>query len=500
MAIQETQENKKELDDVQEKIKQFQMSFAKAMKNLPLDNIASKKVPVRFTTYTKELVQTYLNDPSKYQAELRNVVKQLCITSPQFNMLVEYLPNMGCVNYTVHPIIDKLESVNPKKIQKDFFKIATYLDKLNVPREVSKGLQLNFRYDAFYGYEIEGENFYIKPLNPDLCKISGTDEFGCYTFAFDFQYFKGKEELLETAYPAEFKKLYQQFQREGNDSRWLELDSTKTICTKYFEEELAYTIPPYIGLFSDLYEIEDYKALNKAKVESDNYKLIALEIPLDEKSGQPDKFLLSLEIIDLFNQMLSEQIPEGVGFFPTPMKASEMSFRSSAVAEKDEVQNAIRNLFNKTGFSPLLFGQGENSTSLSYSVKVDEAKLNKLLKQYEQWLRKKVSLNSKGFSADLIHMTEYTKKDTIDQLLKAAQFGVPCKTQLCAALGMSPLKMVSYAVLENDILGLQDLFIPLKSSHTGGENGTDKAGKPKKSDEELGESGQQSREIDAHKG
>lgn len=480
----------------EEKLEAWRIAFSKAFNSMPIDSKASKKVSTKFTSYTKTQVNKYLTNPLKYEKELRKVVSQLCITSPQFNMLVEYLPNMTIPTYTIYPVIDKIKPSNVNKIQKDFIKYATFLEKMNVKNEILKGMQINFRYDTFYGYEIDtGDSFYIRPLNPDYCRILGWDEYGCYTFEFDFSYFKGKEDLLDTSYPSEFKKKYNTYKKKSSEeTRWQELDNTKTICTKYFEENLDYSVPPYIGLFSDLYDIEDYKSLNKAKVESDNYKLIALQVPLNEKSEKEDNFLLSMDTIEMYNALLSQQVPDGVGFFATPMKPTEMSFKTSNVSEKNEVQNAMHNLFNKTGYSPVLFGEAQNSGSLSYSVKVDESKLSKLESQYGRWLTKKMLLNCKGFGIDFRLYTKYGIKEEREALLKCAEYGVPVKTQLASVMGLTPLKMMAYSILENDILDLSTKFVPLNSAHTQSGNIDNKGGRAKKDDGDLGDSGQQTRD------
>lgn len=487
--------NLKQIEE--DRLEAWRVAFSKAFNSMPIDSNASKKNEVKFTSYNKSQVSRYLADPFKYEKELRKVVSQLCITSPQFNMLVEYLPNMTIPTYTIYPIIEKMKPSNVNKIQKDYIKYATFLEKMNIKNEVLKAMHVNFRYDVFYGYEIDtGDSFYIRPLNPDYCRICGWDEFGCYTFEFDFNYFKGREELLEVSYPIEFRNKYEVYKREGYKDllRWQELDTTKVICTKYFEENLDYSVPPYIGLFSDLYDIEDYKSLNKAKVESDNYKLIALQVPLNTKSEKEDDFLLSMDTIAMYNSMLSQQIPEGVGFFATPMQPVEMSFKTNNISEKNEVQNATHNLFNKTGYSPVLFGEAQNSGSLSYSVKVDEAKLTKLENQYFRWLNKKMALNCKGFGIDFRIYTKYGIREERDSLLKCAEYGIPVKTQLASVMGLTPLKMVSYSILENDILDLSSKFIPLNSAHTQSGKANSESGRTKKEDSELGDAGQQTRD------
>ncbi len=61
---------------------------------------------------------------------------------------------------------------------------------------------------------------------------------------------------------------------------------------------------------------------------------------------------------------------------------------------------------------------------------------------------------------------------------------------------MTPLDVINKVSLENDILGLQDLFIPLSSSHT--QSGDGEQGAPEKSEDELSEAGTATRDADGN--
>ena len=241
-------------------------------------------------------------------------------------------------------------------------------------------------------------------------------------------------------------------------------------------------------------DLKDYKELNKAKVESDNYKLIALNIPLDTASGEPDKFLLSMKMIELFLKELNNQVPAGVGYFPTPMKPQEMTFKKDGASTKNEVADATQNLFDATGFSKLLFSGAENSTALKYSVQTDTDKLYHLYRQIERIVNRKLKLEMNGkFMINILDISRFTRQDYIDTQIKACTYGVPNKLKLAASLGNTPLEILSSQILENDILGLTDSWIPLRSSNTSNSNDiTNNGGRPET--DEPAESTQQNRE------
>lgn len=458
--------------------------FKNICQNMSLDNIVMKKAAT-FKKYTKEQVQRYLDNPATNQGQLRDVVEYLMTVSPQFNLLCNYLPNMALFNYHLIPVIDNMSGNDVVNMSEQYLEVAKYVDKLNVQKEWSRGILNNFYFDSFFGYEIESETDYVvKPLNPQYCRIYGVSAEGTYLVEFDFSYFNGKEDLIfgdkfkRVAYPEEFKRKYKIFKKKGSNFKWQPLDHG--IATKYFEHELSYSLCPYIGLFNDIMDIDDYKELNKAGAESDNYKLIALKIPLDEKHGEENKFLISMKLVEEFLVQLQSQIPEGVGFFPTPLEPKEITFKKDGISTKNNVQEATDNLFDSTGFSKLIFSGAENSTALSYSVKNDEQKLFHLYRQYEAIVNRKLKQKFGGkWKISILNMSKFTEKDTVDMLLKAAQASCPVKNRLVAALGLTPLESIGLSVLENDVLKLHENWKPLASSFTtSSADLTDEGGRP----------------------
>lgn len=490
--------------------KKFINTFSKALESMPLDNIVLKK-SAKYKNFSKEEVNRYLENPIGYQSQLRKVVEYLIISSPQFNLLCNYLPNMALINYCLIPNMSKMKSSDLTNFKDEYIKVAEYLQIMNIKQEFLRAMTHNFYFDTFFGYEVESEksktklsSYFIKPLHPDYCRICGMED-GCYLIEFDFSYFNGENKKLidgddfgRIAYPSEFKEKYGKYERDKNKYKWQQLDNG--ICTKYNEGFTEYSIPPYIGLFDDLIDIEDFKALNKASVESDNYKLIALQIPMNEKDGKEDSFLVSMDIIEMYMSLLQEQIPEGVGFFATPLKPTEMTFKKDNMSTRNNVQDATQNLFDATGFSKLLFSGAENSTALSYSVKTDEQKIFKIYRQFERIINRKLKKVFDGrFMIKILDMSKFTQKETTELLLKTTQVSMPTKTMTTASLGLTPLETMGLEVLENQVLELHKNWIPPQSSYTqSGSDVTDKGGKPKSNDEDLKESGVQTREIDGN--
>src|SRR5690606_18496043 len=149
---------------------------------------------------------------------------------------------------------------------------------------------------------------------------------------------------------------------------------------------------------------------------------------------------------------------------------------------------ALRAVHDAGGVSQHLFNSDKSTgVGLEKSVLTDEETVFAILRQVERWINRKIKRESGKYKYkfEFLDMTIFNKDTYYDKFLKAAQFGVPVKLEIGASLGLSPLDVINKAVLENDILGLGDLFVPLTSSHTQNGDNLDTGGRPKKPENEI---------------
>lgn len=478
------------------------MNYVKQRYSLILDELAIKnpRKTTFFTKYDKARVTKMLNNPSINEKELRKVVDSLICLSPQFQNLVDAIPNMCLFRPVVIPILKENNKNSIKEIKKVYEKASEYIEKMNIQDEFQKGTKKVFKYDVFYGYEIENNReYFIKDLNPDYCRISSFDS--CLNFAFDFNYFKNKEEILKTAYPNEFMEKYKKYKSSNfkQDLRWQELDTNKTVCIKYFNGNKEYAFPPYASLFNDIYDLQDYKDLNKAKVKSDIIKLLLFKIPMKQKGEKADDFLLSLPMIKTYMGLLDAQLPKEIAAVTTPMEAEEIKFSQSAVSQEDEVAKAEKNLFSSSSMAPAMFGiEATTGSTLEYSTKNDNGKVLSIYRQWETWLNRKFSRKFNGkIRIKLLDITVFNEKEVKAEYLKASQMSVPCKTLYASALGLQPSEMMGLTFLENKVLNIHEEWLPLNSTHT--QTGGDKEkGRPKKDNDDISESGEKCKDKDVN--
>ena len=484
-----------------EYIKNYEMyrkDFAKILNQIKLDVTLNKATTKKFTTkFTTDQIKTYLENPQKYEKELRSVVKSLCALSPQFNRLVSYIPDMAMFNYILIP---KIESkTNVAKVLKDYNKWGAYVQNMNIQHEFVKIIKSNFKYDVYYGYVLEEtDSFYIKTLDPDYCKIVSIDD-GCFNFAFDFAFFdqSSNKEFLDF-YPKEFKSKYNKYKSSGNDFKWQELDSTYTICTKFYEDMIDITYPPYSNTFSDLYDINDYKQIDKQTAENENYQLIGFELETKDNSAEANNFKVDPYMAMEYFNLIQKSLPDGVGAFLSPVSFKTIDFNKNGQSKADRVSNSTRNFWDSAGVADVLFSSGATTAgTLKYSMLVDTTMLYGLYRQLERWLNRKLKREFKGkVSLKLLDINRLNQVDFVDQHLKLAQYGVPSKLLLASAIGLSPMDSYSLSELENSILDLSTAWKPLSSSHTNsGDEGNENNSKK---DEDLSENGEKTRNNESN--
>ncbi|WEG18510.1 hypothetical protein PQ478_08510 [Alkalihalophilus pseudofirmus] len=464
-----------------------------------LNDMNKKNTTLR--KYSKDKVLDFMKSPELFETQLREISLYLYQFSPHYKRLINYFANMLTFDYIVQPYQLKRENINIEAYKKSYYKNLHMLEKYNFKHEFSKIMKTLFKEEIFYGYEHENsESYFIQKLNPDFCKIS-TIEDGCINFSFDFTYFdKPLNKNKINGYPKEFQVKYKVYQKDTS-KRWQELDSKNTICIKIEDENLDFVAPYFMNIFPSVFDIEEYKQLRKTKTKIDNYAILTQKIPVDEKNGQTNKFLIDLETAIQFHNRASQALPDEVGLVTSPMDFNAIKLERDK-ADKDHVAQAERGYYNESGVSQVLFNSENNSSvGLNKSIITDEELCFSILRQFERWVNRKLKHKSSKtykFKVKFLDITRFNKDEMFDRLLKAAQFSKPVKIELYASLGNSPSAVDDMAFLENEVLGLHDKLTPLSSSHTGDNGTSNKAGAKEKDEDNLSDSGLTTRDTGAN--
>ena len=449
-----------------------------------------------FSLFSKDDISRYLSNPYTYEKQLRNAVTYIYGASSHFRRLIQYFVGLNDLSYVVAPYRVDPKTANAKSMNRNYRRVLNTLSSMNIKTQFPKILSVCLREDAFYGTMwVTNDSVTIQQLPSDYCSIS-TVEGNVPNVTFDFSYFDSRKTLLEY-YPAEFKAKYEKYEKSRKD-KWIELDAPTSFAIKCNSDILDYAVPPFAGILREVYEIEDYKQMKLTKTALENYAMVFMTLGID-KDGN---WQMDLEKAKEFWRNLDAVLPDEIGSVLSPMPINKISFEKSHTANTNTVAEAEEELFSAAGVSSLLFNNEKASANaLSLSIKADQAITYGIVKNIEDMVNRFIQHQSygKNFKVNFLDVSPFNRKEVGDMYLKAAQDGLPTVSMYAASQGLGQAEHDSMNFLENDLLEIKKLFVPLQSSSTQSSkkesNGaTDVGGAPLKDDNDLTESGLQNRE------
>lgn len=484
-------------------------AFAAVKDVLPLIDLTQTR-SVSYTTYSRESLRTYLKNPASEgnQKSLRKLSNYLYTISHVYRRLINFKAyQVQLKSWTVYPDIPLTEEVDEEKILQDYDKVTKYVRNMDMRNQILKCMLQAWKNDVVYGFcygdpENDGE-FFIHLLDPDYCKISSQQYYrGVLNFAFDFSYFDSATNsyYLEVFDPI-FKKMYNKYQSD-NTLRWQELPIENTFCLKINTDNLDYPIPPLSGLFDSIISLLDLQAVQDLKDELEAYKLIYAKIDTISGTKDVDDFEIDLDLANAFFQKLQSALPDNIALAMSPMKLDTIDFNTNSANDVNIISEAYENIINANGGIVLNQNKITNSASFKLALQFDSMDAMRPVEQINAWINLWIlnHLGETGMIVEYSDISPYFVNDRIDQLLKIAQYSVPCKMELASLIDANPVKERGMSYLEKALgLGITSWNQPLRSSNTQtGENGDGSDGRPE-SDEPLSDEGEATKDGEKNK-
>lgn len=446
--------------------------------------------------FNKDDVMRWMANPAKFEKQLRKLSRFLYDTSSHYKRLIQYFATMLTFDYYIEPygLVDFTSPKLAENMKKKYIETANFLEVMNMKHEFLKVCERAWIDDVAYFYELRlKDSYFLFPLDPDYCAVSGIED-GCLTFSFDFSYFKRRPKELDR-YPEEFQQKYEKYKVDNKNYRYQEINPSRSICIK-IAESVDYPIPPFCGIFEEVYALEDYKSLNLSRAEMENYLLLVAKIPYLNKAETENAFALGLDkAIEYFDRAM-ESLPPAVGGFLSVFDSVEPIKVDKNDKSVDYVSEAQKALYDSAGVSQLLFNGDSSASTISKSIIVDENVVFKVLRQFERWVNTKLKDEIKGikFRANFLDITKFSQDDYIKSLKEGVTLGLPNKLKYAAALGQSPSSVLHMEFLENTVFDIVNIWKPLNSSYT--QSGV--GGRPEKNEDDLSPEGETTRKNDSN--
>lgn len=452
------------------------------------------------SSYSKESLRTYLQNVSSNEKNLRNLSRYLYYRSQVYYRLICYNANMFCLDCrSVIPEYDLVDDNDSEAILKSYNDTLKALDKMDLQYEFLKVYMTCFREDVFYGaYYFDPDaddstSFFILPLDPDYCKIAGVYSTGDFAFAMDMSYFRSHSELLEY-WGEPFQSLYNSYQSEN--VKWQIMPPEYGICLKARAEDWETVVPPFAGLFNSIISLIDQEDISAIADQQSIYKLIWMEMETFD-SGQPNDFKVDPESVTIpyWNKMTDEALPDYTSAAIVPGKLNAISFDNDQATDTTKVEQATETVLNTSGGAQILNSASiSGTTAFNAAVKSDtEFAISMLLPQTQAVVNRILSHYVENPSkVKFFEVSVYTKDAFKDAVLKDNEYGLAPKLLVNSLNGFSEKETLALNFLEQDILHLA--FTPVSSTHTQSGSAENEAGGQTKSDTEITDDGEASRE------
>lgn len=487
-------------DKIAEKLGDIAISKKFAILNRLITRDLNRYITVpTFSLYKKDDISNYLQNPYKYEKQLRRAVIYIYGASSHFRRLIQYFVGLTDWAYIVEPYRIDPSKANARIINNNYRKVLNLLSSMNIKSQFPKILTVCLREDVFYGTVwMTNDSVTIQRLPSDYCAIS-TIEGNVPNVTFNFNYFDSRQDML-AYYPEEFRRKYEIYKKDRLN-RWIELDSPYSFAVKCNSDILEYAIPPFAGILRELYDLEDYKDLKKTKTALENYAMLAMRLPMDGDGN----WGIDLDKAKEFWRNLDAVLPEEVGSVLTPMPIDKISFEKSNTGDTDTISDAQQNIFTAAGVSSLLFNNEKASANaLLLSIKADQAVTYGIVKSIEDVVNRIIQAQSygKNFKINFLDVSTFNRKEVGDAYLKAASYGLPTISSYAASQGIGQAELDCMSFLETEVLRLQDMFRPLVSStqmssdNLDSDAATDEGGAPTKDIGEVSDSREANREND----
>lgn len=460
-----------------EKYKSTIENYAKAQNGLQFINM--KKAETRtYTVFDLDKLRTYLRNPASYYKRIIELSNFLYTRSHPYRKLINYNASMINANYRcIVPLTDLTKPTDGTKMLKDYYTVCSLLEPLSWQSEVYKMNVISWLNDTAYGIIFTDKTgVFILPMNYEYCRVSGVFADSSLSYAVDMSYYAQRQDELE-ALGSPLTDMWKEYQKDTINNKWVEVPEKYCYCTKVNLNDPSLPIPPYLPLYSQLIRLASLEDIQSIKDENSVYKLLAFE--LETKGDEPDDFTVDVDTaIEYFDRAI-ESLPDYIAAFVSPIKVNPITFVDEDVRDMNVIEDGTKALYSSANGGQVLFSSNiSNGTAWIGAMIADEQYASASLRPQIQiilnrWLSYQTSANCR---IKLLPVSEYTKQDYKEGLDKDFAYGFPLRMALNTLNGFSELETMSMAILENDVLKLNDKFIPPKSANT---QSTDEGGRPK---------------------
>lgn len=336
---------------------------------------------------------------------------------------------------------------------------------------------------CYYGYIIKDSSAaYLQELPVNYCRaryhqngITAVE----FNIKFFDDYFSSMDYRLKVLkmFPKEFQKAYIAYKNNtleqdysGDEKGWFLLDPEYTVKFNLGGVD----VPLFVPVVEAILDLEDAQDLDKQKTAQQLLKLIIQEMPID-KNGD---LIFDVDETQALHNNVVNMVGDAIGLDVlttfADVSVADLSDKGN-VSSIDQLEKVERNVYNQAGVSQNQFN-ADGQIALDRSISNDEATMLDLVYQFRAFAERLLSAFNKNekrlrYKVGILPTTIYNYKDIAKMYKEQTQIGFS-KLLPQIALGHSQTEVIAMAQFENEMMKLNELFVPPQMSSTMSGNGT----------------------------
>lgn len=444
-------------------------------------------------------VELALKYPKQGWKILLAASSELMRVSPHYYRMNNLYSNMALFCWWID-LYDIKDNAKADTMKKAYSALAAKLEGMNLKHEFSKIMKVIPYQDIYCGLIFENQSdFFFQQIDYKICELYQIQD-GLYNFRIDLTQIKAQN---LSAYPDYVQRAFIDFRDAINNgqakSQWYEPPADKQICLK-LNSQWTFPYPILIALIKDILDLDVYKKLKLQSARTDNYKAIAVEVPIDENTV--DKPLLTPETLGIFAEINRESMTDDIGLLHTlGSHATPISFKDSSNT-RNNVSDSIDEVYNSAGITKELFNGSSSGTAVTFSIENDSGFVYGIYRQFERWMNRFIKIRKYNkhafkFFFYLLDITIFNRKDVTTRYKDAIGLGIPVIDKYISSLDLTPSRTLGAYITHESIFDFRNHCIPLQSAYNSSDNET---GRPsnKSKGETLDEAGEKTEDLDSN--
>lgn len=363
------------------------------------------------------------------------------------------------------------QKLSKSSTQKRYQQALQYIDKMCLPETFTRMAITALVDGCYYGTlkELTKDKFILIDLPSSYCRTRFRDYNGNQLVEFDVRYFDSITDQVQRqnalkSYPKSISKHYQKYKTQKGNAviPWILLPAETGLSFSFTYD----CEPALLAIIPATIEYDEAREIETERAKEEIRKIIVQQVP-HLADGQllfePDE---ALEMHAGTVQMMKGN--ENLSVLTTYADVEAVTSKTAADTASDTLDNMLQNIYSQGGVSSELFAP-TGGQSLATSIKNDLSLMmilgNKFARFIGYVINELYSNSNVRFTYKILPFSLYTRTDDVIDSFKLAQSGYSALLP-GIAMGLNQNELINVKHLENTILEVEKIFIPLQSAYT----------------------------------